>query len=149
MARVVKDSGWSPKLRRVFRSLLRQREITVGIHKKDIGRGSDQTNAQIGFYQEFGTSKIPQRSFLRSTFDQKVTEYRKLNKKAMVQAAKGRIGVEQALDLLGQKIASDVKAKIRSKIPPPNAPSTIKAKSSSTPLIDTAQLLNAIDSEVH
>jgi hypothetical protein len=49
---------------------------------------------------------------------------------------------------LGLELRDAIVLKILSNIPPPNAPSTIKAKGSSSTLIDTGHLLASIDVEV-
>jgi hypothetical protein len=145
MAKIVKDSGWDRKVL----DLLKRKTVTVGIHEKDAARKEDElTNAQVGFWHEFGTADVPQRSFLRDTADRNSLAYRRFLRKAMERAAKGKFLASQAFKLVGFKVASDVKERIRAHIPPPNAPSTIKKKGSSTPLIDTGSLLNSIDFEV-
>lgn len=145
MARVIKDSGWS----REIKQLLERVTVTVGIHEQDASRKIDDglSNAVLGFWHEYGTSRAPQRSFLRSTYDRKEDEYRRFFKAAMARAARRGKRI-RALDLVGMKIAADVKETIRAHIPPPNAPETIAKKGSSTPLIDSGELLNSIDYQV-
>lgn len=99
-------------------------------------------------YNEFGTKNIPERSFLRSTFNK---EYKKvagrftqivkgINKKDYrVQSKLKLIGVEQVEQV--QQTITDIKT-------PPNAESTIRRKGSSNPLIDTGEMRSKISSEV-
>lgn len=144
--RVVKDSGWSPKLKALFKKY----DLTVGIHVEDNGR-NDQglTNAQVGAFHEFPNSRVPQRPFLRPTFDEKQNDYRKYLSRAYAQIAKRGGDPKTALELIGMRVASDVKNRIRDGIPPTLKASTVKRKGSSTPLIDTGQMLNSIDFQVH
>ena len=53
--------------------------------------------------------------------------------------------IETKLDFVGEFLAGKMKEKIMSRIPPPNAPSTIAAKGSSLPLVDTGEMMGAID----
>lgn len=104
------------------------------------------TNVELGLIHEFGAPKanIPERSFLRSTF----TEQREKITKAAAAAAKkiyaDEGGFERRLGQIGLYLSAEVKKKIVSKIAPPNAASTVRQKGSSTPLIDTGQLLDSI-----
>lgn len=92
----------------------------------------------------------PERSFIRSTADAKKNgEWRIAAEGYRVEIVNGRMTTDRALGLMGARIKKDVQEKIRSQVPPPNAPSTIAAKGSDHPLINTGQLLNSIDFEVH
>lgn len=111
------------------------------------------SNVEIGTIQEFGAGNVPERSFLRSTMDEKGGDYRRLMANGLRQAfgqkgAELEASTERVLNLVGMKAAADVKNKIRAGIAPENAPSTIAAKGSSTPLVDTGQLLNSISWQV-
>lgn len=143
--KIIRDSGWSRAVKKLFRGY----EVTVGIHEKEGARDAGGiTNADAGFFNEFGTSRIPERSFLRSTFDKGSKVYKDTSKEAAAFVVRTGASLDKALAILGLKVSSDVKEAIRSRIDPPNAPSTIAKKGSSTPLIDTGQLLNSIDFEV-
>lgn len=144
-SKIIRDSGWSPKIKR----LLKGATVTVGLHEDDSAREDDSaTNAMIGFWHEFGTKDVPARSFLRSTADKKSRAHKALISKIAAKAVRNELPMEHGLGLFGMKVASDVKEKIRSHIQPPLKDSTIAAKGSTTPLIDTGQLINAIDHEV-
>ena len=60
--------------------------------------------------------------------------------------------MDEELTRIYDVAASDLKSKIESKIlsgiPPPNAPSTIKKKGSSLPLVDTSELLQNVEGRV-
>jgi hypothetical protein len=145
MPKVIKDSGWSKALL----DLMKKYTLTVGVHAGDADRGDGSSSAQIGFWHEMGSGNNPPRSFLRATFDSNLDKYKKLANTAAGKAARGDITAEQALSLVGLKIASDVKEAIRAGIDPSLKPATLKKKKGkSTPLIDTGQLLNSIDFEV-
>lgn len=111
------------------------------------------TYAELARIHEFGATvrtkkgaiiKIPERSFLRATIDQ----YRTAIQKRATALGKGVLldlfTVEQALELLGEYAVGLIRQRMADGIPPPNAPSTIKRKGSSKPLIDTGGLRASI-----
>ena len=110
------------------------------------------TLGQVAVWNEFGTSdgRIPERSFIRTTVDAHgkgdwAREAEALKKRIV----EGRMTTDQALLHMGLLIKKQIQEKIRSSVPPPNASSTIAAKGSDKTLIDTGQLLNSIDFELH
>ena len=106
------------------------------------------TMLTIAAANEFGVpGRIPERSFLRSTADENAEEYGDEMGDAIVRVMGGSsLGTE--LGRVGQRAVRDVQVKMRNLKDPPNAPSTIKAKGSSNPLIDTGRLRQSIDYEV-
>lgn len=110
--------------------------VKVGV-LDDGGAGSEQregslSNAQIAAIHEFGSSdgRIPERSFIRSTFNEKRAEYVGDLKTLLLAVVKNTMTLEKALDILGAKIAADIKNRVTAgaPIPPPNAPSTAARK---------------------
>lgn len=104
--------------------------------------GSDL--ATIAAANEFGTSRIPARSFLRSTVDDGRVKYAVYLDKIAGDLVDG-INPVRALSVLGMALVGDVQQRIRNRIPPPNAPYTIARKGSDVPLIDTGRLRQSID----
>lgn len=91
------------------------------------------------------TIEIPERSYIRSTIDENEKKYLDdIAKKLSVQIIDGNIDKYTALTIMGQKIESDIKSKIISLQSPANAPSTIRKKGSSNPLVDTGLLGGSI-----
>jgi hypothetical protein len=86
------------------------------------------TNIEIAIWAEFGTRTEPERSFMRSTFDENREKYRQLAEKFTLAIAHGKMDEHRALGLLGEIVATDIRKKILSDIPPPNAPSTLARK---------------------
>ena len=101
-----------------------------------------------GIYNEFGTKDIPERSFLRSTFNK---EYKKVAKR-FTQVVEGinkkDYRVESKLKLIGVEQVGRVQKTITDMKTPPNAPATIKKKGVDNPLIDTGEMRAKISSEV-
>lgn len=91
---------------------------------------------------------IPERSFIRSTFDEKQDEWLRFVKKRIPKLLNGQLTAEKLVSLLGEKIVRDIKEKIKAIDDPPNAPSTIAAKGSSSPLIQTGGLRKRVTYKV-
>lgn len=90
------------------------------------------------------TIEIPMRSFIRSTVDEKQGDYHAIATRLMGRIIRGELTKFDALSLMGQQIEKDIKRKITTLKYPPNAPSTIKKKGSSNPLIDTGHMRSSI-----
>lgn len=111
------------------------------------------TNAEIGALHEFGnpSTGLPERSWLRSTLrDPDVqAQLEQIEAKLLAEVVAGRMSRDQALGLIGAWIASQIQKTItRGDVTPPLAPATVAAKGSSTPLVDTGQLVAAIGWEI-
>lgn len=114
---------------------------------------SGMTNAEIGIIQEFGseTAGIPPRSFLRMPIEEKIKDLVRFLGSSAIQSMfekKNIKGIFKAMGIEGEGIVQDAFATRGFGRWKPNAPSTIAAKGSDSPLIDTAQLRRAISSDV-
>lgn len=140
-----KDKGYGNLLRKVV-GVVGEQEITVGVHSDAGGR-----NLEVATYHEFGTSTIPERSFIRAWADENEAK----NQKTLRQALESWILVRQNQSILrplnrtAALFVASIKSRITGGIPPELAASTVARKGSSTPLIDTAQLLSSIASKVN
>jgi hypothetical protein len=134
--RLVRDLRKMPDLR-----------VVVGI-RQDAGLSEDgESLAAIATYNEFGLG-VPERSFMRSTFDERKTAYDDIGQRELGRVVDGKQDVRQALGRLGLVVTGDVQAKIVDLREPPNAPLTIALKGSSNPLIDTGRMRQSIGHEV-
>ena len=122
--------------------------VAVGIIDAGLHPSGDITVAGTGYVHEFGIGN-PERSFIRSTTQEKKKEIISLQKKLLKKVVAGEMKVEHALGLIGEFFAAAIKEKIVAIQSPPNTAETIKAKGSSNPLIDTGQLKNSITYEVN
>jgi phage gpG-like protein len=146
------------ELKALVKQLGEQPQIKIGVltgSGASVGRGDGSTlsNVELAAIHEFGAPRagIPQRSFLRDTADLKRDEWIAFLVRALKVVVAGRMPLETALDLTGQRAVADVLARIRQGkgIPPlPLAPATIKAKKSSRPLVDTGRLVQSIAYQV-
>ena len=130
----IDTKAWDGLLQRVAE--IGKRNVRVGLFEGDVAR--------IGAFHELGTATIPERSWLRSTFRERENELATVMARACAACLAGKVSVDRMLDLVGSWAANAVKAKIRSNIPPPLALATIRRKGSSTALIDTGRMLNAV-----
>lgn len=108
------------------------------------------TLAEIGAIHEFGAPNagIPERSFIRAGVQDRMVTIRSMFKTYAKKINKGEMTQQQALGLVGLQAQAGIQAKFTDGTLAPNAPSTIAAKGSSRPLIDTGQLRAAISYEI-
>ncbi len=134
-----KDNGWK-KLKKAFQE--KKAFLTVGIHGS---AGSDEV--LIGTVHEFGSPErgIPERSYLRSTFEEKREALYEQMETAIESTLEG-VPLGQALGRIGLGLVAAIQGKIRSNIAPPLKQETIDRKGSSVALIDTGRLINSITS---
>lgn len=146
-----KDLG----LNRIIRTLNKDLDgvvVKVGVQAKDKAvrrgkggsiRNTDQPLAVIAAVHEFGLGGMPQRSFLRSAYDENLPTIDKMIQRVANGAVFG-FGTNAALNQLGNVVQGMIQRKIVDGPFKPNAPATIKRKKSSRPLIDTGHLRQSI-----
>jgi HK97 gp10 family phage protein len=110
--------------------------------------------AEYAVYNEFGTSRIPARPFMRTVAKEKPKQWIG----EMVRHVRGRATDpaiwKQALGVAGESMKSDIKDSIQNGSWVPNAPATVKAKARKGkvepdhPLMDTGQMIAAVAYEV-
>jgi len=110
--------------------------------------------AEYAVYNEFGTSRIPARPFLRTVAKEKPKQW----VGEMVRHIRGKATDpaiwKQALSVAGESMKSDIKDSIQKGNWTPNAPATVRAKARKGkvepdhPLIDTGQMIAAVSYEV-
>jgi len=120
---------------------------TVGVQKGEVNEDGTSV-ASYAADNEFGTSKIPQRSFMGTAFDENKQGYMRHMEKAS-----RRLGAEtfvKMVYMIGLKAQQDIQNVISKRgILPRLADQTVKAKKGSTKtLVDTSALINGITFEV-
>ena len=137
-------------------------EVVAGFRGNGPGGASHQespelTVAQVAAFHEFGAGDNPERSFMRTTFDENVRAYDQLQRVALGRAldagvrggrGAGMGALRREYGRIGLRMASDMQRKITAGLSPPLQEATIRRKGSSKPLIDTGQTRASIDSEV-
>ena len=142
MASSTKDIDKGYKAFRAELQRARNATVEIGIHADKFNAGLSV--AEYGAYNEFGTVSIPERSFMRSTFDEKQSQINADMAKRYKQVIDGKIGVHRALSLIGMRHAQDIQDKIGSNIQPANSEATIARKKSTKTLIDTGAMRQSI-----
>lgn len=128
--------------------------LRVGVMESARNIDTGEPVAPYAAANEFGTSRIPARPFLRSTIDAKGNEWADYLGRAIGHG----VPLQEALELTGARMVSDVQATIASNMAPANAPSTIRRKlrqedegggmMHAGTLIETGSLLRSIEAEV-
>ena len=137
------DRGYKALVDRVY--AIRKPKISVGITETSgAAMDGNLTVLDIAIINEFGLGNVPERSFLRAWFDENEPRTRQMVVAMMTSVIAGKRTKEQAIKLLALRFVAEIQARIVAGIAPANAPSTIKAKGSSTPLIDKGILRSSI-----
>lgn len=115
--------------------------------------GDGLGNADIGLIHIFGTldGRIPPRDFLKLPLEAKKRELMKALEGNAAKTAIQQGDYEKAFAILGAKAEEIIDGAFKSRGYgqwQPNAASTIRAKGSSAPLIDTGELRRSITSDV-
>ncbi|MDE8755675.1 hypothetical protein PZA22_14420 [Pectobacterium polaris] len=126
------------KLKQIQDRVMAKRRVLVGL---PAGSGNYEDGAPIaviGAVQEFGSAdgRVPERSFLRVPIRQNQDNIKKAFRALTGAVTRGEITAFQMLDQIGARAAGFCQEAIEAGIQPANADSTIKAKDSSTPLIN-------------
>lgn len=95
----------------------------------------------VAALNEFGTAKSPPRPFFRNMIAAKSSGWGPAAGKLLVS---NNYDVRTTLTLVGEGIKGQLQQSIRDLQSPVLAPSTIKRKGFSKPLIDTGQMLNSV-----
>lgn len=135
-------------------SMLKGVSFTVGVQGKEAAEMHEKGDVPmtvIAAVHEFGSTdgRIPERSYLRSTFDENRRKYERMIRDGAKGVLKGKTAAKKTAFATGETVRADVIKRIKSNIPPPLAESTISRKGSSVALIDTGQLIASITSIVH
>jgi bifunctional DNA-binding transcriptional regulator/antitoxin component of YhaV-PrlF toxin-antitoxin module len=152
MARInvkFKDKNNIPKLRRTLKEL-ESYVVEVGVFSSDDNQ--EPSYVMIANVHEFGVTiqkekgsiTIPERSFMRSTFDMKSGDWLEFVKRQLKLVINFKIEPKILWERLGALMVADIQEAITDLDTPPNAPATIAKKGSSNPLIDTGGLRGRI-----
>ena len=120
----------------------------VGPGASALEEGSSMTLAELMLVHEYGTDTIPARAPIAKTMYARRADIAALHIRAFKAVLSGEMDARKALGLIGVQVVAWIKETIRAGLTPPNAPSTIARKGSSTPLVDDGQLINSIHFEI-
>lgn len=129
---------------------LNSKKVAVGLFAKV---GDDVLTR--GIVNEFGARAgkngnvvIPERSFIRSTYNKNVKKVARRFAEIGKSISNGNYNVDKKLKLIGSEQEAAVKKTISDLKYPPNAPYTIRKKGFDNPLIETGEMRNKISSEL-
>lgn len=109
------------------------------------GRGKGRYGARSDVYFILLRSvTIPERSFIRSGFDENEKDFFEYVKYRMDEALENDIDPNVMLDALGLELKGMIQTYMRNLREPPNTPLTTANKGSTNPLVNTGQLLQHI-----
>lgn len=117
---------------------------TKGQWKNGVKQEVGLNIAQYAAQNEFGTDKIPQRSFMRTAIDENTSTIVNATSKQLGLVIDGQKTLRQSLDIVGLLVTGLIQRKIREIRFPPNSPYTIALKGSSKPLIDFGAMIASI-----
>lgn len=149
-----KKTRWV-KIRKAI-SLLEEKEVVAGITQNALAAGESVANYAAA--NEFGTSKIPARPFMRTAYDENEEKLLRAFLRGRNKLLDGSMSLDQLLNSMGMLMETVIKKQILSNMGPPNSPSTVyrKAKKSgmgvgpvrTRTLIDHGIMLNSITFEI-
>lgn len=136
-------------------SQLNEAYVTIGVHE-DAGKyteGKDPPSVvEVALWNEFGTKNVPERSFMRSAFDENEQRINQWREEALTNMLEKGWSVEKGLEMIGFRMQEIVRNKILSNIPPPNSEATLAAKAAkgegSNTLIATTLMLRSVTYKV-
>ena len=117
---------------------------TTAAAANDTSGRRELTVADVATFNEFGTSRTPQRSFIRAWFDESQDFIQKTLQSQLKLVLAGKLEADTAAERIALVFEGSMKKRISRGVPPPNSPVTIARKGSSKPLIASGQLRNAI-----
>lgn len=111
--------------------------VLVGIHESaGMAKSGEFSMATLGAVQHFGNDRIPARPWLDVGVESGTQEYLDIIEEGVA----AELSQDQILNQVGVTAVGYVQQYITDLQDPPNAPSTIKKKGSSNPLIDTGAM---------
>jgi hypothetical protein len=141
--RVLKDTG-GRGLEALARRIGKARDaVLIGVPSGKT-EPDGKSSAQVAAWLEFGTSRSPERPFLRVGIRSGLETFRRLARVDLVGIAEGTLTMDAALERQGAVAAGKVKEGFTTGEWAPNAPSTIERKGSDRPGIDTGAYRQSI-----
>lgn len=144
MLKVVHNGDYGKSIRKLMKNM----SVIAGLPK---GSGSYQDGisiVEVGAINEFGTNKIPARSFVRVPIQNAKKSIFKLVALESKKLYSLKSSVSISLETIGIMMSDKMKESFTNNNWKENAPYTVEKKGSSTPLINSGQLRQSITFEV-
>lgn len=116
--------------------------VKVGVMSGSYPDGTSVVD--VAYWNEYGTSKMPSRPFIRQTFEVYGNDIDQVSREYLGGIMSGRYDADGALMRLGKWYKGVMQEVLRDGSYTPNAASTLAQKNGSKPLVDTGQLLQSI-----
>lgn len=135
----------TPEGKKYFRELKKMTDMEIQVGFQGDQKYEDGTSiAKVAAINEFGASDIPERPFMRQSFENHEGELQAACDAAQRLVSSGG-SAEQALQQIGVVAKGLVQDEIVNGGFAPNAESTIKKKGSEQPLIDTGTMRQSVN----
>lgn len=135
--------------REILKRIANFRQVYVVVGFQDTAQYPDGTSVVfVAICNEYGTEDIPARPFFAPAIDENESQIHAWREDLIGQYLDGKLALRPMLEELGKRVVKLVQAKIRSNVPPPNAPSTVEKKGHSQTLIDTETMLKSVTYKV-
>lgn len=143
MAGVIdKDLGWDKIMRDLEK--LDGMEVVAGM-LKDSGKASNGASyVDIATWNEYGTSRIPSRPFIRISADTNRQAWAKMAQQCVNNVIDGDSPTEAA-QVIGHRMVEDIRKVFGSSKLKANAPSTIAKKGRNEPLVDSGEMRRRVN----
>jgi hypothetical protein len=141
------DRGWA----RIRRELAKANKLEVAVGILEGSKNADgYAIAEYAAANEYGTENIPDRPFMRTTFDENRPDIERDMQAQYGAVCSGERTARQALTVIGMRHVERTKNTITNRdFLPRLADSTVKAKKGSTKtLVDTSAMVNAVQISV-
>jgi hypothetical protein len=149
----IKSSGKSDNiLKKLKKNLEEAPELLVGVPQDAIPYPDGTPVALVGAVHEFGSSNVPERSFIRTAINENLDKYIGMAERGSKKVVEGKLSFEQVANLIGTEAQGDIQDKITEISTPALAASTLRQRekkgSTPNPLVDTGQLRQSIRYEI-
>jgi hypothetical protein len=140
------DHGWERFLRELKSAHISYTKVGLPGEGKTTGRQEMSELIHTAVINEFGAEKanIPERPFMRDTFDKNEEKIIELQAKGWDDVVTGRKTTRQALRVIGEETEAMIKDILLEANFEPNAEITIRKKGNDIPLYETGQLRDSI-----
>ena len=141
----VKDK-WTPEGKAFMKNLkeLAELEVAIGFQAGTATEDNGADVCDVAAWNELGTSNMPSRPFLRNSVDLHVSQINGYMQ-GMKEKIMSGVAPRQILNEVGLFQKDLVQEEITSGNYAPNAPSTIRKKGSSHPLIDSGRMRQSVN----
>ena len=119
-------------------------QVRIGFQRGDVVDENGVDLCDIAMWNELGTSRSPARPFIRQTVDHHESEITAMLTRQKAALLNGS-GAKEILNRIGLEVKDLMQTEIITGEFVPNAPSTIRKKGSSRPLVDTGRMRQSVN----